>query len=250
MIKEYCAAGLIIVGVLTGNMPPTCPKHVSDKEGNVYGTVVIGEQCWMSENLRLGTQIPGSKNQGDAHKGDIEKYCYGDDVSKCKVFGALYQWHTVMGLPEYCDTENTDCNIKKQQRGICPKGWHVPTDTEWHTLELQYAEPATEDNCDLSHDNGDCDPAGAALKSKDVWNGEAGTNISGFTGLPAGYRDAGDNQFYCNGDDECDSGHFWTASVHSDSNAYQHNLYLEDQEVHRGNYAKSSGFSLRCLMDY
>ncbi len=228
----------------------TCGKTITDSDNNTYGTTLIGSQCWMTENVRSGFQIPGSQDQGDVTVTSTQKYCYDDDSANCETFGALYQWHTAMALPQACDSINAGCKIGKMHQGICPKGWHVPTDEEWHELELFYADPADETNCDLAHDNGDCSPAAGALKSSDLWNGQAGDNISGFTGLPSGYRDFADHQFYCSGDDECDSGHFWTASVHSDTNAYQRNLYLEDQGVYRGNYAKKSGFGLRCIMDY
>ncbi len=89
--------------------------------GQVYNTVLIGTQCWMKENLNIGTRIDGSQDQ--TNNGIIEKYCYNDDDNNCTTYGGLYQWHEIM---QYVTTEGT--------QGICPSGWHMPTNTEWVTL--------------------------------------------------------------------------------------------------------------------
>ena len=90
--------------------------------GENYETVEIGDQCWMAENLNIGSMIQNTTNQTD--NGTIEKYCYNNDTANCSAYGGLYKWDEAMRY-----TENSG------SRGICPAGWHIPTDDEWKTLE-------------------------------------------------------------------------------------------------------------------
>ena len=87
-----------------------------------YGTVQIGNQCWMAENINIGTRIESTNNM--LNNGTIEKYCYDDLESNCDTWGGLYQWYEMM---EYDTTPST--------QGICPSGWHLPADEEWKILE-------------------------------------------------------------------------------------------------------------------
>jgi uncharacterized protein (TIGR02145 family) len=129
---------------------PVCktPKVViqENKGGTLtdvdYDTIAIGNQCWMQQNLNVGTFVnkPGgsgelesvfknSKN-GEDYPQNIAKMCYGDTESGCDApYGGLYSWDEMM--------QNTDSkeNLEGSQ-GICPTGWHIPTDAEWHSLEL------------------------------------------------------------------------------------------------------------------
>jgi uncharacterized protein (TIGR02145 family) len=86
-------------------------------EGKTYNTVAIGNQCWLKENLDVGTQINGSLEQ--TNNSLIEKYCYGDLAANCTTYGGLYQWNEAM---QYVTTPGT--------QGICPIGWHLPTQTD------------------------------------------------------------------------------------------------------------------------
>ena len=83
----------------------------------------IGNQCWLKENLDVGTMVEGSQNQG-GHNGVIEKYCYNDDPSNCQTYGGLYQWHEAM-----------QSSTTPAVQGICPPGWHIPTLAELETLK-------------------------------------------------------------------------------------------------------------------
>ncbi|MCX6266050.1 MAG: hypothetical protein NTW16_01645, partial [Bacteroidetes bacterium] len=86
--------------------------------GQVYNTVQIGTQCWLKENLNIGTRIDGS--QGQTNNAVVEKYCYDDIESNCSLYGALYLWNEMM---QYTTSEGV--------QGICPIDWHIPTDVEW-----------------------------------------------------------------------------------------------------------------------
>lgn len=139
---------------------------VMDRDLNYYNIVTIGTQTWMSENLNVGSQINSIVFPSD--NGIIEKYCLNNSVSLCKTYGGLYQWKEMM---QYSESDNA--NIGSTQ-GICPVGWHIPTDKEWQTL-YDYIGPEIN----------------AVRKLKETgtahWNIESGaTNETGFTALPAG----------------------------------------------------------------
>jgi uncharacterized protein (TIGR02145 family) len=132
--------------------------------GVSYPTVLIGTQCWMAKNLNVGTRIIGTAEQ--ANNSVIEKYCYDNVEANCTADGGLYQWNEAM---QYVTTPGA--------RGICPVGWHIPTDAEWHTLENYLATGTCNPSSQLC--TWDCDPAGTALKSG---------GSSGFNAPLAGFR--------------------------------------------------------------
>jgi len=99
-----------------------CPASFTDVRNNKkYTGVVIGDQCWMGENLNYGTKLNPANEQTDNQQ--IEKYCYNNLESNCDTYGGLYQWDELMN---YLTIEGT--------QGICPAGWHIPTEAEWNQL--------------------------------------------------------------------------------------------------------------------
>ena len=106
---------------------------VDTRDGKSYGWVKIGDQVWMASNLNYGTQVTGSTNQSDAADTIAQKWCYNDDSHNCAQYGALYQWHTAMGLAQ-SDDDNY-ATLSGETQGICPDGWHVPTRAEFNTLQ-------------------------------------------------------------------------------------------------------------------
>lgn len=151
-IKIIADDGEIVTGI-------PCPGiETVEYEGKIYNTVLIGTQCWLRENLDIGTRIDGIQEQTD--NSTIEKYCYGDNPANCTTYGGLYQWSEAM---QYVTNEGA--------KGICPTGWHIPTYDELQTL----VAAVTND--------------GNALKREDQGSGAGqGTNTSGFSALLAGYR--------------------------------------------------------------
>jgi uncharacterized protein (TIGR02145 family) len=100
---------------------------IMDQDKNYYGTVIIGTQTWLSENLNTGSMIlNGSEKPKD--NGKIEKYCYGDDKSNCNIYGGLYSWREAM---QYHPSDDGEIGTTQ---GICPVGWHIPTQAECYTL--------------------------------------------------------------------------------------------------------------------
>jgi uncharacterized protein (TIGR02145 family) len=127
--------------------------------GRTYNTVQVGTQCWLKQNLDVGTMIDSGLTQSDNHS--IEKYCYGNNLANCNTYGGLYQWKEAM---QYSAAEAS--------QGICPAGWHIPTLAEIQTLKSTFGDD------------------GNAMKAigQGINNG-SGTDTKGFSALLTGYRD-------------------------------------------------------------
>jgi len=211
-----------------------CPSKVTDTDGKVYSTVKIGNQCWMRENLNTGTMVR-SENTGSHHSdagdnGVVEKYCYNNDPVFCEEYGGLYDWDEAMG---YVNTPGA--------QGICPEGWHIPTDEEWCTLTT-YIDARV--NCDTWGWSGK--DAGGRMKQAglDHWSfpNAAADNSSGFTALGAGYR-VTEGQFVSLGNYAL----FWSSTESSSTCGFYR--YLGYQHAHAGRYGylKQGGLSVRCI---
>jgi len=196
----------------------------------VYPTVLIGTQCWLAKNLNVGTRINGAGNQTD--NSTLEKYCYSDNESNCTTYGGLYQWDEMM---QYVTTSGT--------KGICPTGWHIPTDAQQHTLD-DFLDTST---CLADREDWGCDPAGGKLKETGTthWTtpNTGATNSSGFTALPAGFRST-DGTFYGLGT----GAYFWSSSE-SGTSAWRRVLDCTYSTVYRYASDQAYGFSVRCLKD-
>jgi uncharacterized protein (TIGR02145 family) len=201
-----------------GNLLDPCPglPNITDqRNGKVYNTVLIGNQCWLRENLDIGTRINGSQTQ--TNNSTIEKYCYNDNPSNCNMYGGLYQWDEAM---QYVTNQGA--------KGICPTGWHVPTLSEFMMLGGTVV--------------GDANALKAVLQG--TGNG-AGTNSSGFTALLAG--DRFDNGYFENLSHDA---YFWSSSNYDETGAGNLNLYYDDDIIYLGlNDDKQYGFSVRCIKD-
>jgi uncharacterized protein (TIGR02145 family) len=204
-------------------------------EGQVYNTIQIFSQCWLKESLNVGTMIPGTQEM--SNNSVIEKYCYNNEQDSCTKYGGYYQWDEMM---QY--------TLQQGVQGICPSGWHLPTDEEWKVLEgavdTQYGIGDPEWDLELFNRGFD---AGTNLKSTSGWNYEGnGTDLFGFSGLPGGARYGGAGFYYIgvNG--------YWWAST--EENIYFFRALLRalgygNPEVYRNGYNKFFGVSVRCLRD-
>jgi len=235
---------------------------VSDIEGNVYNTVQIGTQCWLKENLNRGNMIASFQSNGTTvisqeDNGIVEKYCYdyeldGDaaqqatGLSNCNTYGGLYQWaEAVQYLNGATNYDSWNPAPSGHVQGLCPNGWHIPTDAEWCTLEL-YLDPTV--NCYATSARGtDC---GTKLKTNDVsypgnCNGIGNCNSSGFSSLAGGYR-------YDYGGFAVFSGFgvygiYWTSTGF---NSLAYNRYTtNDARSTRFDDPKLLGASIRCVKD-
>jgi uncharacterized protein (TIGR02145 family) len=212
----------------------TCgTSTITDIDNNTYSTVSIGTQCWTTTNLKVtkyndGTLIGDSTNStwGTAVIGartgyDVNVVPLSDYVG---TFGYLYNWYAVS------DT-----------RKLCPEGWHVPTDSDWNKL-VKYIHSVA-DTTGLATQS---TSAGTNLKENNaLWNPNRGTNTSGFSGLPGGFRDNVGSFFNIRL-----IALFWSATQNGASNsAWYRNLYSSSGDVYRGDTIKSFGASVRCLRD-
>jgi len=207
-----------------------CNNPFNDpRDGQAYNTVLIGDLCWMAENLNIGTRIDGINNQ--SNNSNIEKYCYDDDPANCETYGGLYQWDEMM---QY---------ISQQGVSICPAGWHIPTDDEWKILEgtVDSQHPVS----DPIWNNGEWRgyDAGKNLKSTTGWNENTGTDAFDFTALPGGFRDNGNFVYYGS------RGNFWSSTSVNYSNKWCRELQGSGNLVGRFEKNRVLGYSVRCLRD-
>jgi uncharacterized protein (TIGR02145 family) len=201
-------------------------------EGQVYNTIQIFSQCWLKENLNVGEMIDAVLEQ--SNNGTIEKYCYSNEPDSCTKYGGLYQWNETM---QYTTQQGA--------RGICPPGWHLPTDEEWKLLEGAVdSQYGIGDNTWDDYGYRGLD-AGTNLKTTSGWyeNGN-GTDLFGFSGLPGGYR-IGDGYFdYIGG-----YGSWWSSTQFGIDIAWYRDLSYGNPGVSRGGNYEGYGFSVRCVRD-
>ncbi|MCL1956176.1 MAG: hypothetical protein FWF63_02535 [Fibromonadales bacterium] len=193
---------------------------VTDGGGNTYKTVIIGSQTWMASNLNYAA--PGSKCGDGSSLSDA-------NTATCDTYGRLYNWATAMALPAGCNTTSCSGQITVKHKGICPSGWHIPSDAEWTTLTGFVGSSA-----------------GTKLKANSpLWNSNGkGTDNFGFAALPGGYGGSG-GSFYRVGN----YGSWWSASEHSSLNAYNRGMSYDGEDVGWSSYDKSYLYSVRCLQD-
>jgi uncharacterized protein (TIGR02145 family) len=196
-----------------------------------YHTIQVLGQCWIKENLNVGLKINGTETQ--TNNGLIEKYCYNNNEYYCTIEGGLYLWDEMMG---YSTTAGS--------RGICPAGWHIPTDNEIKVLEgtadsyLMIGSPAWNMVGFRGID------AGKNLKSTSGWQGNGnGTDAYDFKVLPTGYWYA---SYFS---ERTVDGGFWTSSLNSGSQAYYRGMAAPANNIARNAFDQPIGFSVRCLKD-
>jgi uncharacterized protein (TIGR02145 family) len=223
----------------------SCGGDFTDsRDGQVYPTVQIGTQCWMSKNMNIGTRVAGS-NYNTHQTSGIQKMCYDNSESNCDIYGGLYSWNeTVNGENSY-DIKYVSGSSTMIQ-GICPDGWHVPSDEEFKTLE-KYLGMSSSEADDYTAWRGTDE--GRKLKSRDYWYeydaSTSGTNSSGWSGRPGGIRNNSGGTFHYVGA----YGYWWSSSEYSSSSAWYRDLSYNEARVDRTTYNKSSGFSVRCLLN-
>jgi len=234
-ILNNCGSSSDYVAILFSSSGPSCDQPLIDpRDGQSYSTVQIGAQCWMAENINIGTRIDRDNSQTDNQV--MEKYCYNDSETFCDDYGGLYQWNEIM---QYDTIQGS--------QGVCPEGWHIPTDFEWKLLE------GTVDSL-----YGVGDPiwnvyalrgynAGLNLKSTSSWLSDGnGTDLYGFSGLPAGQNYFSIGLYYI---DLGYDAYFWSPSQNSLTGVWSRRLDFDSFKVKRFPNNKEEGFSLRCLKD-
>jgi len=220
--------GTVSIGDLTHLLTlfGTCDEvllcSVASMNGYTYNAVEIGGQCWFAENLRTevyadGTAIPEvADSSGWAALSTGARCDYNNDSANVAISGRRYNWFAV-----------------DNSRGLCPSGWHVPTDEDWTVLEQEVAS------------QGFGDAVGTALKSTEGWDGSGnGTDDFGFAAYPGGFRDytgAFDNVGF--------SGDYWTSSSLIEEFVWYRIFVASIVTVERAGINKEFGLMVRCLRD-
>ncbi len=210
-----------------------CGYQILDADSNIYNTIRIGNQCWITENLGTtkyndGTAIPHVTGNSAWDALTTPAYCWynNNKATYGTTYGALYNWYTV-------NTGN-----------LCPNGWHVPTDDEWKTMEIYLG--MTQAQADGEGNRGTDE--GGKLKETGTshWQtpNTGATNSSGFIALPGGFRYLG-GYFGNLGS----TGTWWTATESLNMDVWSRTLSYDYEGVYRYYGIKGDGFSIRCLRD-
>lgn len=230
IVLFHSPALMIILMILTSSMSQTLAQNkggnVTDIQGNIYKTIIIGEQEWMGENLKAtkfnnGTDIPNVTDMTDWVRISTPAYAwYNNDISNKETYGALYNWYTV------------------NAGNLCPDGWRVPTDADWIILTDFLGENSV---------------AGGKLKAtgNKYWNtqNKDATNESSFSALPGGYRYGyywSSGIFYERGT----NGYCWSATECTDTHVWTRTMNTGNSKVYRSFFTKNNGFSVRCIKSY
>jgi uncharacterized protein (TIGR02145 family) len=211
---------------------------MTDQDGNIYKTIVIGGKEWMAENLfanhfRNGEIIELVADGGtwDGMTSAASSWMFNDSLNYNCPYGKLYNWYAV-----------------SDPREICPTGWHMPTDAEWNEL-ISVVDP----NYNPTATSGIAQSiiAGGLLASEsNRWINSSNnffSNEYGFSALPSGYRDNN----YVNGSfsDISYYSYFWSGSQYGPNTAYYRFIQYNNSEIFRNNITKVYGMSVRCVRD-
>ncbi|MBQ7489637.1 MAG: hypothetical protein IJT51_03860 [Bacteroidales bacterium] len=206
---------------------------VTDYDGNVYSTVQIGTQCWMRDNLRTTHYAGGGSLTLSSNYNTSTAYYYypGNLQENVAIYGLVYNWPAVMN-----GSSSTD---NGQVQGVCPSGWHVPTNSEWTTL-INNVQAVSDNWC-----SNNSSYIAAALSADYGWtnsyyssscvpgNPNVTFNQSGFSALPA----------YSIGYSAC----FWSSYQYNTSNAYYRGIYAYSTTVTSSYTSKATKYSVRCI---
>ncbi len=222
-------------------------KTVTDIDGNVYQTVKIGKQLWLAENMRAtryadGVPIPlvTGEKEWEALSAQDKAYCWlrNDQASFAQTMGALYTWAAAVNA-----TDGSVSATGKVQ-GVCPDGWHIPSDEEFKQLEMHLGMSREEaDKTKLRGTNEGCKLAGNAAEWADGrLKQDPDFGKSGFMALPGGLRYV-TGKF---GDYKLDA-YWWTGRALNAEKAYGRIIPSKDIESYRDAHRKDAGFSVRCI---
>ena len=213
-----------------GSIYDASAKTLTDlRDGHIYKTVQIGDQVWMKQNLNY-------RYLGRTRNLDSTSFCYRNATAYCSKFGRLYTWSAAIDSVGIWATGGKGCGYggtctpTYPVRGICPKGWHLPSRSEWGNLFTAVGGSST---------------AGRMLKSTSGWKNKGnGDDTYGFTALPAGCRTS-------DGSACLDSAYaeFWSSSEYGTDDAINMAMDYEHGVANTYYANKNKGCSVRCLKD-
>lgn len=211
------------------NVPP---EYKDARDGQIYKVVKIGDQVWMAENLKFNAP---------------ESFCYEDRYTVCKTNGRLYTWLGAMDIKDKYKGERYTSKLKKKHQGVCPTGWHIPTNAEWEALAK--AVEGVKDTC---NENDVCawKNVGKALKATAGWENEDGDtsngeNTSGFAAMPSGHKD-----MLSNFEGLGTSAMYWSVDegIGNEYDAYR--WAISDDMLYFDAGYKNEAYSVRCIRNF
>jgi uncharacterized protein (TIGR02145 family) len=221
--------------------------NVTDLDGNVYASVTNCGLTFTKQNLNVskysdGTPIPQVTDPTQWANLTTGAWCYyNNDQANGAIYGKLYNWYAVAGIYDAASAANPALRKK-----LAPTGWHVPTDSEWSNL-INCLDPNADGGNNFSNiAGGKIKATGTIQAGTGLWQepNTGATNESGFSGLPAGYRDYFGTFFYIGY-----GGVWWSSSELNTSHAWGRYLYYDESDADRDEGSKESGFSVRCMRD-
>jgi uncharacterized protein (TIGR02145 family) len=224
---------ILIPGISAANYPTmgngvyTQGNGVTDIDGNTYSSIIINGQEWMQQNLAVTKYSNGdliSTGLSDVAWSSASSGAFAifnNDAANNNLYGKLYNWYAV-----------------SDGRGLCPTGWHVPSDDEWSYL-IDYLDT-------FANGGSIVNLAGGRMKATTGWSSPntGASNESGFTALPGGYRNGNGTYFTIGA-----SGDWWSSTESNTENAWYRYLNYDRSSVTRSHYTKQSGGSVRCVRD-
>jgi uncharacterized protein (TIGR02145 family) len=227
------------VSFTTPDFPPNCGT-VTDRDGNVYKTVIIGSQCWMRENLRTTKYADGTAILLGTSTNSSTPYRYypNNNSSNVSTYGYLYNLAAAL--------YNEECSINNPSgvQGICPDGWHLPSSLEWwdlrDTLQLEPSHHCNDNDQNLAK----------ALASSSGWNSHGGTctvgndltanNSTGFSSVPAGFYNSGYFNF---GEDS----YMWTTTGNKNEYSIRYTIKYNEAVLGFDSDQAHKAYSVRCV---
>ena len=232
--------GSLINNTITRNAPINCGYAV-DYDGNYYDAVLIGTQCWMRQNLRVthfpdGNAIPAANSNQT-----VPAYYLNNNIAaQVPQRGLLYNWYAAM------NNASSNNNTPSGVQGICPNGWHLPSNNEW-TIMLNFVSNQASYMC-----NNNNTYVATALAAKTTWETNNSTcnvgwsmstnNDTRFTAIPSGYWEGS----YTGVNTQA---RYWTTTQYNGDNAYYRGIYNNWSTVDNSYFSKTRGLSVRCLRD-
>jgi uncharacterized protein (TIGR02145 family) len=208
----------------TTNSPiNTLGTFTDGRDGKKYKTVTINEKIWMAENLNIGSMINsstgGDRSDGyQLNNGKTEKHCYRNDPANCAIYGGLYQWDEAMGFSN-----------QEGATGICPDGWHIPTNEDWHELAV-FLDPVD---------------AEATVGTQLILGSRSGFQI-----LFSGYFILAERKYV----DQGEGGYIWSSTVNPNAllnhMALIRSVYRAKPAFQKDTSQKLNSLPVRCIKDY
>lgn len=234
---DALVARLDSIAAALNNVDALANGFTDERDGNRYHAVRIGNQIWMAENLHYAGSIALG---AEANSTIPYRYYPNGDASKVQTFGYLYNWPAAMNGESASNTNPSGV------QGICPNGWHLPSDAEWTQL-TDYLSSMNEYLCSGSSVN-----IAKSIASTTGWssstnacavgNTPSNNNATGFAAQSAGYYNGSYGGFGSNTA-------FWSATENDSSHAYNRYLYYNNADVSKNGDYMGNGRSVRCVKD-